>query len=202
MKVELNNYCEFWETQLYKEKIHDLKKGITVLIGCNGAGKTTFLDLLENKFKDNENWLVKNYNTERTKSFLEEGYGSSTTFINVIKSSEGESNTIVIGEMFQDLGNQIKNSEKENIMILFDGLDSGISVDQFDDYFKVFKLIQNDCKDKNLYFIFSTNSYEFAKNYNCYFLQENKYIESPKTYEEFKKIIIESKKIKKEFLKK
>ena len=53
-KFQLERDCYDEGFNLYKKKIIEIKSGVTVLVGCNGIGKTTLLKQIRDKLKENK----------------------------------------------------------------------------------------------------------------------------------------------------
>jgi len=81
---------------------------------------------------------------------------------------------------------------------LLDAVDSGLSIDYIDELKeKLFQFIIDDCKKKgiDIYFVVSANSYEMARESDCFDVYEGKY-KKFKDYEEYREFILERRKIK------
>lgn len=82
--------------------------------------------------------------------------------------------------------------------ILLDAVDSGLSIDNIVDLKEgLFKTIIENEKNKEIYIIVSANEYEMANGEQCFDVYHGEYI-TFKDYEEYRNMILESKKWKKE----
>ena len=208
-------YKDYWECgNLYYRCNHTLSSGLTILVGCNGAGKSTMINQIAALLRENNEKYFAFDNTRNGGSSmyygLLEGYhsGGIGTLATLMASSEGEKiqqNMIV--KMRDQLSEKVSKtikSGKDDLFILFDAVDSGASIDNIIEMKNFFKAIIKDQKEKNnldVYVIVSANSYEMANGEMCYDVSHNKYI-TFKNYESYKKFILKSREFKKRRLKK
>ena len=131
-------------------------------------------------------------------------------------ASEGESITIRLANKAEEIGYILKHGkvkksrleeaflslrndnvkEKEpstkDRILLFDAIDSGLSIDQVRDlkeYF--FKGILESYNNDNLYIVISANEYELCKDYSCFNVTDGKYVEI-NNYEDYTKEILKT----------
>ena len=148
---------------LYKKKTITIKPGVTVLVGCNGIGKTTLLRQMENNLKKEkiphilfDNLKSGGHNARERAGF----YGDFSFLATSICSSEGENIVMNMGNLATRLGQFVKNGEdpkekkytqlarsiaqingeeicepeiSKERWILLDAVDSGLSVDNIVD---------------------------------------------------------------------
>lgn len=144
---------------LYKKESITINPGITVLVGCNGIGKTTLLHQMRDRLKkDNIPYIeFDNLHNGGSKSISEASfYGDFGFMATAMCSSEGENIVMNIGKLAERLGKFVKEGEdpkekkftqlakslakingedvkEESIpnerWILLDAVDSGLSVD-------------------------------------------------------------------------
>lgn len=206
----------------------ELKPGLTVLVGCNGAGKTTLLLNLKEVCKKNNIPYILYDNLSDGGSnamgmLFSSGDYNGAAYL--LSASEGECIKNNFGRKAGTFNEFIKNgfvndrqyrlmkafsSDKKDAEIesmdrvmLFDAVDSGLSVDSVVEVKALFNQILNDYKDsdKNLYIIIAANEYELARNADCFDVNAGKYLRF-KDYEEYRSFILESRKKKeKRFLK-
>lgn len=192
-------------------------EGLTVLIGCNGAGKTTLLrnvkdtchrDNIPFVFYDN---LSSGGGTAMEKALYDQDYNM---LAGLCMSSEGESIKLNFGSMaskirkflqtgFYDskenrLARIFRHDDKKEItdtrrVLLFDALDSGLSVDSVAEIRKVFDMILEDARKLNMEacIIASANEYELARNAPCFDVAAGKYVPIP-DYEAYRSFILKS----------
>lgn len=149
--------------ELYKKHTINIKPGVTVLVGCNGIGKTTLLKNIESEL-DKENIpciRFDNLNNGGSNSLSKAVYNDDFTLLSaMMSSSEGENIVINLGKFAtrlrrfiesgedRDKINPLKvvlddylNNKTEKVLqkipderwILLDAVDSGLSIDNIID---------------------------------------------------------------------
>lgn len=173
---------------------YNINPGITMLIGSNGSGKTTALSQIRSLFSTEDD-LVKKWNTIEINNSIRNSY-SSYLYDNVyeetftkstwgatdhldrvaqtFENSEGQNMYDYLYYKMNEIGQSVTKAIKNNkkgIFLLFDGLDSGLSLDVINTIRKSVLefIIETEKKRSNLevYIICSANSYEFCNNYDC-----------------------------------
>lgn len=190
---------DFYDEEiLYKKKKITLKPGITILVGCNGVGKTTLLRQIKKQLeKENEN-IISFDNLRDGGSKARDKYafyGQMEKVATSMCSSEGENIVLNLGTFANEIGRFVRNFKNDNndIWILCDAIDSGLSVDNIIDVKEyLFKTIIDDNKTKNVYIVVSANEYELARGEKCFDVYNGKYIKF-KDYEEYRTFILKSK---------
>jgi len=210
---------------LYKKKTVTIDSGVTVLVGCNGIGKTTFLHQIRDRLKK-QNIPYIEYNNLYDgggNSIDEAGFNGDFAFLaTAISSSEGENIIMNINKHVSDIGefirtgkvkeknpfvkafktlNDIEGENKEFISerwILLDAVDSGLSVDNIVDIKEqLFKTILEYNYGNEIYIVISANEYEMARDEQCFDVYNGKYI-TFKNYEEYRNMILKSRQWKEE----
>lgn len=198
MKFEIirNYYNE--KEYIYNKKNIEFEEGLTVLVGCNGSGKSTLLhqikDLCEESnipcyYFDN---LTKGGSNARSKAGF---YGDTMFLAQSLCSSEGENINLNISKCASEIGKFVRDNKKsKKIFILFDAIDSGLSIDYVIELKEdLFKTILWDALRKGIeiYIIVSANEYEMAKNEKCFLIPNMRY-KRFKSYDEYRDFIIKS----------
>lgn len=221
-KIEREPYGE--GVKLYKKEILELNpNSISCFVGCNGSGKTTlineikynlrklnakeikadfyfnalggiFNDLRKEK-KEYGNIVYLDFNKHTDTSFRENDY-----FINAglnATSSTGEAVINRFGRHLQVIGTIVRNIKNQTIFMFLDDCDAGTSIDMIQDIKDCFQLITNDCMKNNntFYIVLTANSFEFCKDLDCISIHDFKHKQF-KTYSQFKKFVLSSRKIK------
>lgn len=144
---------------LYKKKTITIENGVTVLVGCNGIGKTTLLHQIRDSLKEDKIPCIEfdNLKDGGSKSISENAFYGNFNFVaSAMCSSEGENIVMNIGNLAEKLGFFVKNgveNKRSSIIsmektikeikgedieeqetpkerwILLDAVDSGLSVD-------------------------------------------------------------------------
>jgi predicted ATP-dependent endonuclease of OLD family len=174
IKLEKDYYGEGFE--LFSKKSVTIKEGLTILVGCNGIGKSTLLHIIKNFCSNNEIpcFMYDNLFEGGTNSKSEMLFEGSFNFLaNSIMSSEGEGIVININRKLNKISSFIaKNKDKEKIVILLD-----------------------KSQNKEIYIISSANEFELACGEQCLDVFNCKYRKF-NSYSKFKNFILETSKIK------
>lgn len=148
---------------LYKKGTITIKSGVTVLVGCNGIGKTTLLHQIQDRLNKENIPCIKfdNLQDGGSKSISENAFYNDFEFVvTAMQSSEGENIVMNMGNFARRLGDfvrigedskdkklrdfaklmvgiegkEIEETEIPNERwILLDAVDSGLSVDNIVD---------------------------------------------------------------------
>lgn len=184
---------------LYSKDVITINEGLTVLVGCNGSGKTSLLHILRDEltrkkipFYSFDN-VSDGGNTARQKALNKQEINYLAT---LATSSEGEQIVCIINFLAKKIGSFITSNPKaKEIWLLFDAVDSGMSIDNIDDIKDFFQFIINHEKEKTIHIVCSANSYEMAREASCFDVYAGKYVNF-KTYDEYRDFILKSKEIK------
>lgn len=197
-KISRKGYTD--ARQIYKKGTIDIKPGITVLIGCNGSGKTTLLREIEESAHSLEIpvYFYNNLTVDvQGEAFLNQDFGLVSQ---IAFSSEGERITLQLTHKVDEIAYILHNGKKKKSkladvfsslsdtpeetkeitkdrILLFDAIDSGLSIDQVRDIKEyLFKQILDVYDNEHLYIIVSANEYELCRSYSCFNVTESKYV--------------------------
>ena len=188
---------------LYQYNELNLEPGLTVLIGCNGSGKTTLLHQIERYCKkDNIKYFSFNNYTEGGSNAMSRAgfFGDIDSLAQDFISSEGERIGNNIARMAPKIGSLVRGCEPgEKLFILFDAIDSGLSIDGvIDTKENLLNVIVDDCENKGIevYIIASANKFELARNVRSLNVVTGKF-RKLNNYEDYAKEILSTFKYKK-----
>jgi len=182
---------------IFKKKWIKINPGLTVLVGCNGAGKTTLLKQINQSLKNKDIPVLFHSNMSDGERELKRKavfYGNFEVVAKLMMNSEGENIVNVMEEIAKKMGGLTRQyPEAQELWFLFDAIDSGLSIDNvLDIKDQLIPVVIEHNQNKDIYFIISANSYEFARNENCFDVINGKYIKF-KDYEEYREFILRTK---------
>lgn len=186
---------------IYKYDELTLEPGLTVLVGCNGSGKSTLIHQIKSKLElENEDMPIYKYdNLKQGGSNAREKYafnGQFELFSETMNSSEGENIIINLEQIALELGEFMhKNKDSSEVWILFDAIDSGLSIDNVIEIKDFFNAIFENKHDKDVYIIVSANEYEMVRGEKCLDVNSGNYIQF-KNYDKYRSFIIKNREIK------
>ena len=182
---------------IFKKKTCTFESGVTVLVGCNGSGKSTILKQIEyNLRRENIPYIFHDADKDDVDWKREEAlYHGDIDFLSAsMCSSEGENIFNVFYDVVKRMGRLItQNPDAKELWFLFDALDSGLSIDAISEMkTDLFQFVIEQNLDKDVYIIVSANGYEFANGERCYDVANCKEI-TFKDYDDYRKFILKSK---------
>lgn len=194
-----NNYYEE-DGEIFDKTIVTMQPGVTVLVGCNGAGKTTMLNQIRQTLENKDiPYLFHSNLTDGEKEYRGKAlfHGNINFVARSMMSSEGENIVNVMKEVARKMGTLSRNNPTaKELWFLFDAIDSGLSVDNIVDLKEqLFSSVLENEKGKDVYFVISANEYELARDENCLDVIGGKYIRF-NDYEEYRTFILQSKEAK------
>ena len=191
------------------------QEGVTVLVGCNGSGKTTTLRCIEEQLKrDNIPYLNHDNNGSNDKHNIMEKAAFEENFAllsSAFVASEGENITISLGESAKLIykflktghGNRYRSffneddrkaqEESKERWILFDAVDSGYSIDNIIVFKDLLNIILENSKELSLntFIIITANSYEMTIGLPCIDVYTGNIVEFG-SYQDYKSYILET----------
>ena len=186
------------DSNIYTKNKLVLEPGITNLIGCNGCGKSTLLEQIEKQCVKN-NIPVYHYNDRR-----EGGHSMIQRFLNMnntslmasmFLSSEGERIRLAMNATASSIRSIIEEAKDmpiKHCVILFDSIDSGLSIDGIRDLKEGISAIPTLAKDVEIYIIIASNSYEMTLDVNNMDTHRLAYKKNFSSYNSFCKFIMQS----------
>lgn len=181
---------------IYKKSTITINTGITILVGCNGIGKSTLIMQLRDKFrKDGTPYInFDNLKDGGANARSKAGFMNDFTFLATAAfASEGENIHMNMNRFAEKIVNFVKTNESDKgLWILMDAIDSGYSVDNIIDIKNFINLILKDFGiSKDIYFIISANEYELARDESCFDVYRGKYVKFD-SYDEYREFIIKT----------
>ena len=201
------------DRKFFSKKRAVFEPGITTLIGCNGAGKTTLLKNIKEELKkrgtpcidfDNLGSEGGENGAKNLFSAILGGYGGSDEkdalgFISeTLASSEGEKIASALGRFTSRVVKMVKQySGYGELWVLFDALDSGLSIDMIEDAKKYVldPINRLNTKDLEIYIILSSNSYEMSVDTKCFSIEKMRYI-TIRSFNVFRNAVLSSRRYK------
>ena len=179
----------------YRSKVA-FEPGVTVLVGCNGCGKTTLIRQIKRLLEKDDIPYVAYDNLHDGGSNARQRagfYGDVDFMATSMCSSEGENIVLNMGNMARSMGALTKkHPNAKELWFLFDAVDSGLSIDNVLDIKEyLFKTVFEHNKDKDIYIIISANSYEMCRGEKCFDTWLCKYIDI-NSYDEYRDFVIKS----------
>lgn len=223
IKMWRDPYGEGFNTCKKREIV--IEPGLTVLVGCNGAGKTTMLCNVAEKLKS-ENVPVFQFDNTRdggSNSIGESMMAGDYSFgaaavcssegeninLNLCKSAakwkrfietgdDGDRKRRLLKAIQKANGDEFEEKEVPNERwILLDAVDSGFSVDNVIEMKELFRLVMDDAAAKGieLYIVVSANEYELAAGEACFDVIGGKYVRFG-SYDEYREFVLKTRKEK------
>lgn len=201
MKLKINKDYYDEGIEMYSTEEISLNPGVTVLVGCNGYGKSTLISIVKEYCKNNDIQLLQ-YDSEKLNSvhrnmelFLHTNQFEKLALLTA--SSEGEKLTQGFSDILSQVGAFVRQRKEDNkpFVITFDAVDSGLSIDEQIEYNKVFHMIHEDIKGLDGCVLVTSNNYELTKGFDCMDVYNGSTVKFD-NYEDYNEFILKSKKIK------
>ena len=189
---------------LYKKDSVTIEEGLTVIVGCNGMGKTTLIREISEVLEDESDIIVIKYNnlTDGNLNAMERHMlrGDLNFTATAYCSSEGERIMMSLYDVAQACGKAVRSigDKTKEIWLMLDAVDSGFSIDNIIDLKEdLLDLFLSDMQGTGIptYVLVTANSYEMASGENClaaYDLEYRKF----SGYDEYRDFILETREIK------
>ena len=202
-KFRIDRDCYDTGAPLFKTRAMTFHPGITILLGCNGCGKTTLMrqmkSQVEHRFKlpfvEYDNYAAGGHQSVQTAAF----YGNMDFVINSFLSSEGEGIVLNLQQIASKMGAMFKKyPDAKEYWVFLDGIDSGLSLDAIQDLkHGLFDTVYEHYPDKDIYIIISANSFELTKHGMCFNTIKGKYM-NVKSYDRYTKLVLQTREYKDE----
>jgi len=188
------------ETKLYLRKNFTFTPGLTSLVGCNGSGKSTMIDFYLKPYarKNKIEYIIWNDRRSGGSHLMQQCMDSDDMngVISLFMSSEGERISYALFDVFKNVGRCFRACKGNPVMIMFDAIDSGMSVDEICETRDVIlDLVIPDAEKQNVtpYFIIAANNYEWCSDPRIHNIdiQTGKSLDI-NNYNDYKKIILKS----------
>ena len=190
-----------------RTKTFRFRPGYTCLIGPNGTGKTTTLRQIKDYCNENrKDFLLRSYDNLKegsNKKFYDYiQSGNFTALTSVFNGSEGEGIHFHMGEFASECGEAMGRAVQTNqkLIILADGVDSGMSIDLIRDLRKnFFELAESETAKRGVeaYIIITSNNFELARDARCIDVISGKPVRIH-TYDDFERYVMKNTKWKEE----
>lgn len=186
------------EYNLFRKHTFEFNPGVTVLIGRNGSGKSTLINEIYNSLKEDGEFVYR-YRNEDYEGKTKSDYIYSGKFDMLARSmsnSEGQEIMFNLENHIGRVGNFVKKSElkgAKEVFVLFDGLDSGLSIDGIDELIELFyrTMIKDSMNNGiDMYIIVSANTYEFVRYQDCIFVSNASHVKFD-NYEKYRRFILD-----------
>lgn len=160
-----------YNDRLFLRKTVEFNPGMTVLVGCNGSGKSTLMRFVKYALQRNKDILILEYDDRKEGgdnliSFFA-WKGDMAQMANMWMKSEGERIIHGVGTFAASIRSKIRSKKPKEIWILLDTVGSGLSIDGIRQIKVLKDTILEDNAGCDVYFVVSTNEYEFAKGEDC-----------------------------------
>ena len=181
--------------KIFGKSVVELNPGLTVLVGCNGAGKTTMMNMLK-YYLDESSIPVLQFNNLQDGGHYARSYAAfrnDWSFVGAsMCASEGENIMMNLENFVKQMISFMKQNRKsDEIWFLLDAVDSGASVDNIVDLRGVIDLTIQDNPDKKIYFVVSANEYEMCRGAQCFDVNRCAY-STFRGYESYRNFILKS----------
>lgn len=181
--------------KIFRKSTIELQPGVTVLVGCNGIGKSTLIKQLVQQFKKDGTRFISFDNLQDGGSHARSRasfYGDFTFLANSMCASEGENISMNLVRFTQQLSHFVSQYRTApELWMLLDAVDSGLSVDNILDLKGLFSAFIEDNPESEVYIVIAANEYELARGEQCFDVLRGNY-KTFKTYEAYRKFIIKT----------
>ena len=188
------------DTKIYLRKDFTFEPGLTSLVGCNGSGKTTLIDFYLKSYvrKNKIEYIFWNDRRSGGSTLMQQCMDNDDMngVISLFMSSEGERISYALLDVFKNIGRCFRVCKGQSVVIMFDAIDSGMSVDEICETRDVIlDIVIPDAEKQNVtpYFVIAANNYEWCSDNRIHNIdvQTGKSLDI-NSYDDYKKIILKS----------
>lgn len=183
---------------IYQKATITIQPGITILVGCNGIGKTTLMKQLQSQLKKSKTPVIAfdnlhdgGHNARASAMFHGDYVFAGTSMC----ASEGENIHMNLTNFAKTIAHCAhSNKDANEIWIFMDAVDSGLSVDNIVDLKDFCRAVleREAIPDKReIYIIISANEYEMARGEACFDVLRGKYRKFG-SYEAYRNFILKT----------
>ena len=172
MSLKLKLLSDPWDDEkIFKNLNREIDDGLHVLVGCNGYGKSTFMQFINEQYRKNKDYKILRWNgvtdTRDGKDVALQAQAFEL-LANMAMSSEGEEHNINLGLFMNRVGHEVQKLDR-NLIILLDAVDSGISADRIEETVNVLAMIIADVRRRGYecHIFVPSNTYEMVYIFKC-----------------------------------
>lgn len=193
--IKLTHMNNFVDKKLYIKGTYELNPGLYFLVGPNGTGKSTFLNIVEQYAKKQEiNCIAIHEDLDRGTPSIEKLFHQQNFLAaaNYSMSSEGERIYHNVSDNSLQIGSAVtRTNSGEQLILLMDGIDSGLDIKRLQEMKDLLHMIEHDCELKGIeyYILVTANNYAFIEGETCFDVKNLKNITFD-SYQDFVKFIL------------
>ena len=188
------------ETKIYLRKNFTFTPGLTSLVGCNGSGKSTMIDFYLKPYarKNKIEYIFWNDRRSGGSSLMQQCLDNDDMngLVSMFLSSEGERISYGLLDVFKNIGRCFRVCKGNPVVIMFDAIDSGMSVDEIIETRSVIlDLVIPDAEKHEVtpYFVVAAYNYEWCRDPRIHNIDiQTGKIVNISNYEDYKNVILKS----------
>ena len=132
-----------------------------------------------------ESLYIDTYDDTKTNKFINAELGATgKELARYLNASEGQRVFDNFYYRIQEIGRYVRDCENNNnrVIVLIDGIDSGVSIDLINTYRDFLELLKSDCEKSKLeyYIVVTANNFAMIEDYKCIWIPDlsEKYFDS------------------------